>query len=99
MALYKVGNRYLSEDEYQSHCENNWILALFIAGAIAAGVLVSEAVPAEWPRYLRFSAVVVCALVAGSFFGGVAHYIRKAIFWLIGVAVLAGISFWVWGMV
>lgn len=34
MARYRIGDRYLSESEYNQEQDGNWIFGLFLVGAI-----------------------------------------------------------------
>jgi len=99
MAYYKVGDSYLSEEEYQSHCMNNWILGLFLTGAILAALYTNSFMPEEWPKYLRFVAVTASALVGGVFLGLFAEFIRKVWFFALGTGILAGIGCWIWAVI
>ena len=38
MARYRIGDRYLSESEYNQEQDGNWIFGLFLVGAILAGL-------------------------------------------------------------
>ena len=98
MALYKVGDRYLSEEEYQSHCEDNWVFGLFVAGVIAAGFAISQVMPEEWPKFLRFIAVIASSFVGGGVLSLLAVYIRKAVFLALGAGLVMAVCYGVYAV-
>ena len=42
MARYRIGDRYLSESEYNQEQDGSWIFGLFLVGAIVVGLLVNR---------------------------------------------------------
>jgi len=96
MAQYKIGNRYLSEEEYESHCEVNWMLALFVIGAVMAVLYAGSAVPEEWPKYFRFLVAGAAAIFSGSVLSFFAGYIRKALWFSTMLGVLSGVGYCLW---
>ena len=74
MARYRVGNKYLSEEEYAEHQDGNWIAALFLIGAVISGVLAHRGLSGfAPPKWLLFT--VIC--VAGVLGGGLLVAVRK----------------------
>lgn len=96
MALYKVGNRYLSEEEYREYCESNWILGLFVAGTVISFLALNLWLPEEWPKYLRFVVVTALSVLSGCILGAFALYICRVVFLAAGVGLLAVAGYWAW---
>ena len=68
MARYRIGDRYLSESEYNQEQDGSWIFGLFLVGAIVVGLLVNRyVVNPEWHTAIRFLVTVVPAVIAGAF--------------------------------
>ena len=85
MARYRIGNRYLSQDEYDAEMDWKWVCGLFLAGAVLTGWLVHiHLVSPDWPKAIRFIVTTVPALAAGVLLVKLRHYIQV----LIGIAAL-----------
>ena len=70
MARYRIGDRYLSESEYNQEQDGNWIFGLFLVGAILVGLLVNRyVVDPEWHTAIRFLVTVVPAFLLPSIAG------------------------------
>ncbi|WP_186391880.1 MULTISPECIES: hypothetical protein [unclassified Pannonibacter] len=66
MARYRVGNRYLSEAEYQKEQDEGRASTIFLIGAALTGIIVNMyAVNPEWHTSIRFLATVSPAIIAG----------------------------------
>ena len=96
MVYYKVGNRYLSEQAYQSHVDDNWVFGLFALGALAAGLCLYHLLPAELPKYLKFIALIVGGTLGGGLAGLFAPYIRGAVMCTLMLALLGGLGYGLW---
>ena len=99
MAQYKVGNRILSKEEYESECIGNWAVMLFILGAVMAGIGAHDVLPEEWSKPLRFGLIVVSGGAGGIFAAFLAEKVRTAFFVFLGIGVLALIGNWVWSAI
>ena len=99
MAHYKVGKRYLDDEEYDAHVIEIWGVSLFLIGAFVTGCMMNDIVPEAWDKILRFAAVVTPAVAVGGILGFLAPYIRTAFYAGIFYAVLAGVIYWVWSVV
>jgi len=97
MAIYKVGDRYLSEEEYAAEVDANWSIVLFILGfflgcAIVAMTLFllyfSGVQIQDWQKWIRFSLVIVAVaigIIVGIILVRLRSFIRK---WLPIVIIL-----------
>jgi len=89
MARYRVGDRYLSEAEHNEESDGNWILGLFLVGAILTGLLVNRSlVNPEWHTAFRFLVTVVPAVVVGAVLAALHLWIRRLLFIGFGLLVL-----------
>lgn len=99
MPQYRVGQRYLDEEEYAVHTFEMWSFYLFIIGAFAAGYLALQHVPSDWPKELRYISVISSGLIAGSLMGYFALYIRVVFFACLGLGAILGLLLWLWALV
>lgn len=99
MAYYKVGDRILSPEEYEEDGVHKWALALFIIGALLAGSAVNSFLPDDWPKYIRFPAVILAGGFAGAIVAYFARPIRNLAGWAILLAILGGIGYGVWALI
>lgn len=89
MARYRIGDRYLSESEYNEEQDGNWIFGLFIVGAIAAGILINRyVVDPDWHTAIRFLVTVVPAVLAGGALAAIHRWIRLLLGIVVGLLVL-----------
>ena len=99
MALHKKGDRYLSEEEYQSEKEFEVFLGLFLLGAGLAGYVVwyltAEFELPKLLRLARWAAIVFSALIGGALFVRFSEFISN----IIGVAFLLGLIYFIWQIV
>lgn len=97
MARYRVGNRYLSESEYEEEVTWGWIFWIFIISALITGGLIYKYIadPA-WNKYIRFTIIVLPSLIAGTGFAFFHNMIRIiiAFCFAIGVIFLIGLAIW-----
>lgn len=89
MARYRIGDRYLSESEYNEEQDGNWIFGLFIVGAIAVGILINRyVVDPDWHTAIRFLVTVVPAVLAGVVLAAIHRWIRLLLGIVVGLLVL-----------
>ena len=55
MAHYKVGKRYLDDEEYDAHVIEIWGVFLFLIGAFVTGCTMNDIVPETWDKILCIS--------------------------------------------
>lgn len=91
MARHKVGDSYLSDEELRHHNYENWVLAVFICGAVAAGGLAYYLVDPAWEKWIRFPIIVIAAIIGGSIFG----YLNKFLARLVQAAIILGVIFFI----
>jgi hypothetical protein len=66
MARYRIGNRFLSQEEYDAEMDWRWVCGLFLIGAIGTGILVhSYFVNPEWHKLIRFLVTVIPSIAIG----------------------------------
>lgn len=89
MARYRIGDRYLSESEYNEEQDGNWIFGLFMVGAIAVGILINRyVVDPDWHTAIRFLVTVVPAVLAGGVLAAIHRWIRLLLGIVVGLLVL-----------
>ena len=89
MARYRIGDRYLSESEYNEEQDGNWIFGLFMVGAIAVGILINRyVVEPDWHTAIRFLVTVVPAVLAGGVLAAIHRWIRLLLGIVVGLLVL-----------
>ena len=89
MARYRIGDRYLSESEYNQEQDGSWIFGLFLVGAIVVGLLVNRyVVNPEWHTAIRFLVTVMPAVIAGGLLAAVHRWVRLLLGIAIGLLVL-----------
>ncbi|MEH3567951.1 hypothetical protein POV99_21160 [Enterobacter kobei] len=77
MARYRIGNRFLSQEEYDAEMDWKWVCGLFLAGAIITGYLVNHyAVNTEWHQAIRFFVTTLPAIGVGAILVKLRFYIR-----------------------
>jgi hypothetical protein len=69
MARYRVGDKYLSEQEYEDHIDGNWAFWLFIIGAIGGGYSANYGLSHfginGLEKWQLFSIIVSASIVSG----------------------------------
>jgi len=51
MARYRIGNAYLSEEEYNDHCEQSWKEKIFFISAVISALICFVATKdLDWPK-------------------------------------------------
>jgi hypothetical protein len=99
MAQYKVGNKYLNEDEYEMHAFGVWSFWLFVCGAFIVGFIIQHYVPDDWSKILRYAVVIGTGILAGIALSTLALYVRLLFFMGIFASAVSGIFYWVWTVV
>ncbi len=90
VARYRIGNKFLSQSEYDSEMDYRWGFVLFIIGAIASGMLIHfYIINPEWHKAIRFSAIVIPSIAVGVIFVLIRKIIAMLLFLGIALAVLA----------
>jgi hypothetical protein len=85
MARFRLGNRYLSQQEYDAEMDWKWVWGLFLVGSVLTGCLVhAYLVNPDWHKAIRFIVTTVPALAAGVVLVKLRHYIQI----LLGLAVI-----------
>lgn len=99
MTYHKVGDRILSAEEFEEDSIQKWGLALFIIAALLAGCAMNSILPDEWPKYIRFSVVILVGSLAGTVAAYFVRPIRHVAIWAIFTAVLGGIGYGIWALI
>ncbi|WP_405470251.1 hypothetical protein ACGTI2_05185 [Morganella morganii] len=85
MARYRIGNRFLSQSEYDSEMGFKWGCILFVAGAIFTGMLIHfYLIDPEWHKAIRFFIITVPSILVGTVF----VLLRNIIAMIFGVCIL-----------
>lgn len=76
MARYRIGNRYLSQVEYDTEMEWKLVCGFFLAGAVITGWLVhTYLVNPHWHQAIRFFVTTIPAVLAGWLLVKIRYYI------------------------
>ena len=91
MARYRVGNSYLSEEEYKKHQDNQVIKFLCLVGAVLFGygcsVYILPLLPDTASKWVK----VIMLVLSGCLGAGVFFALRNFILLLIGLAILGAL--------
>ncbi|GLT14326.1 hypothetical protein [Vibrio algivorus] len=91
MARYRVGDKYLSESEYEEHVSGNWKFGLFLVGAVVVGYFVNSWLSGfELSKSVRVALVMIAAIPSGYLATKLSNVARIAF----GLAIL-GLVGWV----
>ena len=96
---YRIGNRFLSEKEYQEEAVANWAGILFLVGGIGMGVVLHNAMPDSWPKFIRFIVIVSGGGIIGFASAYFAKYIRELCFVVFGLGLLWGAGALIWTLI
>lgn len=66
MARYRVGDCYLSDAEYAQHQLEQWIIIIFVAGAVTGGGIMFHLTESGWPKWVRLVLIVISSLGLGA---------------------------------
>ena len=99
MAQYKVGNKYLNDDEFEAHSLEIWGFWLFVISALITGMFVKQHIPDDWSKELRYGVLIISCGLAGYIMARLAPYIRTAFFIGIFLAMVGGALYWAWTIV
>jgi len=91
MARYRVGNRFLSQEEFDAENDWKWVCGLFLVGAVVTGILVNHLlVDPAWHQAIRFCITTIPAVIVGVILVKLRVYIQI----LISLAILlAAVAF------
>lgn len=96
MARYRVGNRYLSQEEYDAETDWKWVCALFLVGSVLTGYLVNHyLVNPAWHQAVRFFITITPAVAAGIILVKLRFYIQI----LISLAIVLLVAAFVIGLI
>lgn len=85
MARYRIGNKYLSQEEYDAEMDWKWICGLFLVGSVLTGWFVNtHLVSPEWHKVIRFFVTTIPAVAVGVLLVKLRHYIQI----LIGLGII-----------
>jgi len=96
MARHRVGNSYLSDQEYAINQSENWKIGLFLIVGIIAGLIVYNLTKTIEIKALRFSLVISSGILFGYLAARFREIIRTALSIFIMLGVLYGIGLLIW---
>lgn len=99
MARYRVGNKYLSEEEYAEHRDENWIAALFLIGGIISGFLVHRGLSGFAPKWLLFTAVCVAGVTGGGLLAAIRKWVQAFLGFAFAILALFIIGNIIWSFI
>ncbi len=99
MALYKVGDRLLTAEEYDQEVVFKWKIGLFVIGAAIAGFATYGFLPSGWEKWARFAIVIISGLAGGCCLAYFARQIEIFSFWLLRAAFLFIIGAVLWSFI
>ena len=90
MARYRIGNKFLSQSEYDNDQDTKWMGGLFLVGALITGFLLHYyLVNPEWHKAIRFTVTTVPAIGVGVLCAILRHVIQMIMGLAIILAVIA----------
>lgn len=97
MARYRVGNEYLSEEEYAKHLDSKWMIALFIIGAALAFLLVTGLFHhTDFSKISRYTISCFASLSFGCLLAWARNFIRKLLLFCFVIAMIVGVASLIW---
>ncbi|MEF2509789.1 hypothetical protein V4D06_17840 [Vibrio mimicus] len=94
MARHRVGDKYLSENEYEEHVSSNWKSELFIIGAVSTGIVMNKwLMEFGLIKEVRFGLVIVTALISGYFISKLSDIIR----YIVGLSIIGFVLWAIFG--
>lgn len=100
MARYRVGDSYLSEDEYEEYQLGNWTAAIFIITSIVTGYFVNSLLlDFELQKTYRFILVFVTAMLSGYVMSLFSKYIRILVGLIISLMIIVLIGAVIWSVI
>ncbi|ELY7546119.1 hypothetical protein SOK14_004228 [Cronobacter turicensis] len=88
MARYRVGNKFLSQAEFDEEQDAKWIGGLFLVGALLTGFLLHHyLVNPEWHKAIRIAVTVIPALGMGILLA----FLHRIVRMLMGLAFILAI--------
>lgn len=97
MARHRVGDSYLSEEEYDEHISTTWKGCLFLIGALVAGIACYFFTKdMGWPKYVRFSSIIFSAIATGYMLAKISEIIRTIVAIIIVGGILAIVGAVIW---
>lgn len=97
MARHRVGDSYLSDEEYETHVSESWAGGLFFVGIIVAGVTCYIlTMNEEWPKFIRFGLIVVSAVGTGFLLARFSEAIRIIVCIAIALGIIAIVGNLIW---
>ncbi len=100
MARYRVGNKYLSEQEYEDHIDGNWGFWLFIIGLICGFSLAHNVISYFEINYLekwqQFSIITCTSIAGGYLFSKLQKIIQNLLFYALVCLILAAVCSFIW---
>lgn len=89
MARYRVGNKYLSQKEYDDDLDNKWVAGLFLIGAFTTGYLLhSYVISPTWNVIFRFTITVLPSFAVGCLLVKFRRFIRLMTTFIISLIVI-----------
>lgn len=96
MARHKVGNSYLSDEEYEANTSTNWKIGSFLVVGILVGFFSMTLTENIDVKLLRFSIIIGAGLISGYIAAKLSEIIR----WLVVLSIILGIIYfigmWIW---
>ena len=90
MARHRVGDKYLSDEEYKQHQDESWAFLLFFAGLLVFGVLsyffILPHIPKDSEKWVKISTIAISSISGGILLVKIRNLIAMAL----GFAFLVG---------
>lgn len=99
MAQYKVGDRILSQEEYDEDKIQKWGFALFIIGAVLCGIAAHASIPAEWAKVVKFGLILLSGMIGGTILAYFAKQIEALAGWCVVFGFLFVVGWAVWSFI
>lgn len=90
MARYRVGNKYLSQEEYNEEQDSKLKFWLFLIGAAVSGFLIHKyVVNLEWHNFIRFLVTIAPSVTVGYLLARFRQFVIMTIGAVVGLLVIA----------
>jgi hypothetical protein len=97
MARYRLGNSYLSEEEYEKALDERFGCLAALATTLAVALTMSTIVgDPGWPKAMRFALSSGTSLLASVIVFRFARALRRFLMLIVGFAVITGALYLLW---
>ncbi|WP_417439759.1 hypothetical protein [Idiomarina abyssalis] len=96
MARHRVGDSYLSDEEYAGHRSENWKVSLFLVVGIVVGLIVYSQTLTIEIKFIRFGLIIISGIFSGFIAAKFSEVIRTILSIVLCLGVLYAIGALIW---